>query len=209
MMKQVNKNRIRGCMAALGAVVFLTIAGCGGCRETSNPSPVDTWVNYVPGGSTGTGGGNETGGVVPTDPPSSGNETGGESDSISPIESETNGTAEDGVELATPHGSLYYSSAWENVLTQPRQSQEGDRWVVSFGVTLGGTEYPLFDVLIGEAGVQGLIWIGELTDNQGEVHTVYVRTPSDEAAPTEGNMYWKQYCAVKEEQINFIMSHLA
>lgn len=205
MMKQVNKNRIRGCMAVLGAAVVLTIAGCGGCRETSNPSPVDTWVNYVPGGSTGT----ETGGVVPTDPPSSGNETGGESDSISPIESETNGTAEAGIKLATPRGVLYYSSEWEKILTQPRQSQEEGLWVVSFGVTLGGTEYPLFDVLIGEAGAQDLIRIGELTDNQGEVHTVYVRTPSDEEAPTRNNMYWKQYCAAKEEQINFIMSHLA
>lgn len=209
MMKQANMNRIRGCVAALGAVVVLAIAGCGGCRETSN-TPIDTWINYIPGESADT---DDLGGIaMPTEPPSSGREpdSGAEPDTEStPSETEKDGITEEGIKLATPRGVLYYSAEWEEALTQPRQSQEGDRWVVSFEVTLGGTEYPLFDILIGGEAAQGLAQIGELTDSRGEAHMVYVRIPSEEEMPTQGNMYWKQYSATKEEQINFIMSHLA
>lgn len=212
MMKQANMNRIRGCIATLGAVVVLAASGCGGCRETSNTPPIDTWINYVPGGSTDVDDRIDTGASVPADPLSSDPETvpGSEPDTEStPHETESDSIAEAGIRLATPRGALYYSAEWESVLTQPRQSQEGDRWVVSFGVTLGGTEYPLFDILIGEEDARGLTCIGHMTDSRGETYAVYVRIPSDEEIPTRENMYWKQYCAVKEEQINFIMSHLA
>lgn len=222
MMKQVNMNRIRGGIAALGAVVVLVASGCGGCRETSNTPPIDTWVNYVPGGSTDPDDRIETGASVPVDPPSSDHETVPESEpateSSSPEsetegesepETETGSIVEEGIKLATPRGALYYSAEWEEILTQPRQSQEEELWVVSFGVTLGGTEYPLFDILIGEEDVRGLACIGHMTDSRGETYAVYVRIPSDEQIPTRENMYWKQYCAAKEEQINFIMSHLA
>ncbi len=212
MMKQVNMNRIRGGIAALGAVVVLAVAGCGGCREISNTPPIDTWINYVPGGSTDTDDQIETGASVPVDPPSSDHETTSESEpdtESTSSEGETGSVAEESIKLATPRGALYYSAEWESVLTQPRQSQEGELWVVSFGVTLGGTEYPLFDILIGEEDAQGLACIGHMTDSRGETYAVYVRTPSNEKAPSRENMYWKQYCAAKEEQINFIMSHLA
>lgn len=209
-MKQANMNRIRGCVAALGAVAVLATAGCGSCRETSNTLPIDTWINYIPGGSTDTDDRGET--AVPTEPPFSDRETatGSEPDTGSiPSETEKDGITEEGIKLATPRGVLYYSAEWEEALTQPKQSQEGDRWIVSFGITLGGTEYPLFDIVIGEEDAGGVTYIGRMTDGRGETHAVYVRIPSDEKASTRENMYWKQYSAAKEEQINFIMDHLA
>lgn len=219
-MKRANMNRIKGCMATLGVVV-LAVAGCGGCQETSSMPPIDTWVNHVSGEPTDTDDRGETEPAVPTESPSSDREFASESDpdteSTPPetegeteSETEKGGIIEEGIKLATPRGALYYSAEWGGVLTQPRQSQEGDSWVVSFGVTLGGTEYPLFDIVIGEDDAQGLgQYIGRMTDGRGEMYAVYVRIPSDEEVPTRENMYWKQYCAVKEEQINFIMSHLA
>lgn len=217
MMKQANMNRIRGCAAALGAVVVLAIAGCGGCRETSGTLPTDTWADYVPGGSTDTDDSSEI--AVPTEPPSSDREPTSElepdtgstpSETESETETKTDGIIEGGIKLATPRGDLYYSTAWEDVLTAPKQSQEGDCWVVSFGVTLGGTEYPLFDIVIGEDDAQGLgQYIGQMTDGRGVTCVVYVRIPSEEEMPTRTNMYWAQYCAAKEEQINFIRDHLA
>lgn len=195
--------------------------------ETNVPEPGEVTTEGpgtnapMPGESTTDGPGTEApqpgetttaGAVTDTTERPSATDAPSQTESEAPTETET--VAEpvvppaDSVALATPYGSLYYDPVWDEIL-RIQQSMEGDQWVVSFHVVLGDTEYESFDVLIGGEASGGLKSIGQLVSADGTASPVYIRLPEEDRCPAEDDVYWAQYCAVKENEINRIMAGLS
>lgn len=107
-------------------------------------------------------------------------------------------------EVATPWGSLYYRSQWDEWMVT-HQEQEVNRLVVEFSAKLEETEYPLFRVTVGRG--QGGSHVGTLTDAEGTAREVYIRA---ETVPTDGTLTGEEQSRLyaMQEEINILIQNL-
>lgn len=105
--------------------------------------------------------------------------------------------------IETRYGTLCYPVQWAGPLEVVR-TVDGDAVTVGFRASVRDVRYDLFDITIGkEAGER----IGELTDENGVSHPVYVQMSalkfSDDVTEEEQNRLYAM-----QEELNFLIDHL-
>lgn len=107
------------------------------------------------------------------------------------------------VRVYTKYGKLYYQDQWVDFM-RTVQTEEGKNLVVSFVAEFDGVKYPLFQLIIGECDGDP---IGQLTDDQGVKHNVFVAMEEigELTQLTEGE---QNRLFAMQEEINFIIENL-
>lgn len=106
--------------------------------------------------------------------------------------------------IETRYGTLRYPVQWAGPLEVVR-TVDGDAVTVGFRTSVRGVQYDLFDITIGRDDGH---MIGNLTDENGVSHPVYVQPwdltfPDDMTEEEQNRLY-----AMKEEGLNFLIENL-
>lgn len=108
------------------------------------------------------------------------------------------------VTISTELGDLYYPEQWSDYL-ETSQEWENDSLVISFSAKIRETEFPMFQVTIGNSEDT---LVGELTDSSGTKRNVYMSVveiePSEELSEEE-----QQRVYAMQEDLNYLIDHLA
>ena len=108
------------------------------------------------------------------------------------------------ITISTEFGDLCYPEQWSDYL-KTNQEVENDSIIVSFSAMIGETEFPMFQVTIGNSEDA---LVGELTDNSGTKRNVYMSVfeiePSDMLSDEE-----QQRLYAMQEDLNYLIDHLA
>ena len=120
-----------------------------------------------------------------------------------PTEEVTEIVNPDAIAVKTVYGTLYYQEQWAEYM-KVEQVEDDGCLRVSFLATINGIDYPLFQIYIGEA--DGSL-VGQLTDNEGTQHNVYVCMEEviehSELSEAEQNRLYAM-----QEDINYIIDNL-
>lgn len=109
----------------------------------------------------------------------------------------------DYIVVDTDFGTLYYPDQWTECVEVDQATSE-KAIEVSFDAVINDVQYPLFRVVIGEGdGAK----VGELTDDSGETHSVYMHTEEIQEDPnlTEGE---QNRLYAMQEDLNYLIDHL-
>lgn len=110
---------------------------------------------------------------------------------------------EDCIVITTDFGTLYYPDQWTECV-KINQSATENALTVSFDAVINDRQYPLFDVVIGQDdGME----VGQLTDNSGTKHTVYLHVDELQEDPdlTDGE---QNRLYAMQEDLNYLIDNL-
>ncbi len=105
--------------------------------------------------------------------------------------------------IETEFGVLHYPEQWQEFVNV-QQERQGEGITVLFTAQINGTEYPLFDAVIGNGeGVQ----VGDLTDADGRQRPVFIRMTGLEEDPDLAENEQNRLYAMQED-LNYLIDHL-
>lgn len=105
--------------------------------------------------------------------------------------------------INTDYGDLYYPEQWNDYLVT-EQSWEGENLIVSFSAKINETEYPMFQVTIGDSDAAE---VGELTDSSGTKRAVHMSVIEIEASDELSQIEQKRLYAMQED-LNYLIDSL-
>lgn len=109
----------------------------------------------------------------------------------------------DCIVVNTKYGVLYYPDQWTECV-QINQSATDNALTVSFDAVINDRQYPLFDVVIGQDdGAE----VGQLTDNSGATHTVYLHVDELQKDPSLTDGEQNRLYAMQED-VNYLIDNL-
>ena len=111
---------------------------------------------------------------------------------------------EDHLVVETEYGDLYYPAQWGEYLSTSQETVGGSLSVV-FSAKIGETEYPMFQVTIGESEDTE---VGELTDDSGAKRAVHMSVFELEEDPSLSAEEQQRMYAMQED-LNYVIDHLA
>lgn len=118
-------------------------------------------------------------------------------------EAQSGNKIEDYIVINTDFGNLYYPDQWTEFIKIGQATSE-NTIEVSFDAVINDIQYPLFRVVIGEDdGTK----VGELTDDSGETHGVYMHTEEIQEDPNLTEDEQNRLYAMQED-LNYLIDHL-
>lgn len=107
------------------------------------------------------------------------------------------------MEVETKYGDLLYPQQWKEYL-KIEQEEQVESLCVKFRALINETEYPLFDIVIGEEASES---IGTIQDSDGESHNVYVHIEENMELDNLSEEEQNRLFAMKEG-VNELIAHL-
>lgn len=113
-------------------------------------------------------------------------------------------SSEDSMVIETELGNLYYPAQWSEFVTT-RQEALDESLSVEFVAQIGGNEFPMFRVTIGDSEDTE---VGVLTDDAGTTRAVHMSVIELEGASGLSSEEQQRMLAMQED-LNYVIDHLA